>query len=140
MLDLTATVVPVWQRAEKLASGEKGMKNTVKAKQRGIYEKVPGSGIWWVRFADGSGRIRREQVGSKSAAIQLYMRRKNQVREQTKLPEICARLLEFLIWLPPLRRTTRPTSKNPMTPWNAACVGTYFPSSEQLRRNEARYG
>ncbi len=59
----------------------------VKARQRGVFEKVPGSGIWWVRFADGSGRIRREKVGSKSAAIQLYMRRKNQVREQTKLPE-----------------------------------------------------
>jgi integrase len=63
------------------------MKRTEKAKQRGVFEKLPGSGIWWVRFADGSGRIRREKVGSKSAAIQLYMRRKNQVREQTKLPE-----------------------------------------------------
>src|ERR1700730_13805597 len=63
------------------------MKAKTEVKQRGVFEKCPGSGVWWVRFADRAGRIRREKAGSKSAATQLYMRRKNQVREQTKLPE-----------------------------------------------------
>ena len=30
-------------------------------KQRGIYEKVRGSGEWWVRYADATDRIRREK-------------------------------------------------------------------------------
>ena len=45
---------------------------------RGIYEKLPGSGIYWVRYADRSGRIRREKAGAKSAAIKLYQKRKTE--------------------------------------------------------------
>jgi len=56
-------------------------------KQRGIYEKIPGSGVWWVRYADVSGRIRREKVGNKSSAIQLYQKRKTQVLQGDKLPK-----------------------------------------------------
>ena len=32
-------------------------------KQRGIFEKAPGSGEWWIRYADATGHIRREKVG-----------------------------------------------------------------------------
>src|SRR4051794_28001131 len=56
-------------------------------KIRGVYEKDPGSGIWWVRYADGSGQIRREKVGNRSAAVQLYRKRKTQVLQGEKLPE-----------------------------------------------------
>jgi hypothetical protein len=28
---------------------------------RGVFEKVPGSGVWWIRFADAMGCIRREK-------------------------------------------------------------------------------
>jgi hypothetical protein len=28
--------------------------------QRGIFEKMPGSDDWWIRYADATGRIRRE--------------------------------------------------------------------------------
>ncbi len=55
--------------------------------QRGVFEKVPGSGIWWVRFADGSGRLRKEKAGTKSAAINLYQRRKTEVLQGKKFPE-----------------------------------------------------
>jgi len=54
---------------------------------KGVYEKVPASNIWWVRYADATGRIRREKVGPKSAALQLYWKRKTEVRLQKKLPE-----------------------------------------------------
>jgi integrase len=56
-------------------------------KQRGIYEKVAGSKVWWIRYADASGRIRREKVGNKAAAIQLYQKRKTQILQGEKLPE-----------------------------------------------------
>ncbi len=56
-------------------------------KQRGIYEKVPGSGVWWIRYANETGEIRREKVGARSAATQLYQKRKTQVRQGEKLPE-----------------------------------------------------
>src|ERR1035438_8672961 len=54
---------------------------------RGTYEKEPGTGIWWIRYADSAGRIRREKVGNKGAAIKLYAKRKTQVLQGTKLPE-----------------------------------------------------
>ena len=45
-------------------------------KQRGIYEKVRGSGEWWIRFADTTGRIRREKVGtSEEAEARLKLRK-----------------------------------------------------------------
>lgn len=56
-------------------------------KVRGIYEKVPGSGVWWVRYADATGRIRREKAGTKSAAQLLYRKRKTEALQGKKLPE-----------------------------------------------------
>ena len=56
-------------------------------KQRGIFEKRPGSGEWWICYFDQTGRRRREKAGTKSAAILLYRKRKQQVLEGIKLPE-----------------------------------------------------
>ena len=55
-------------------------------KSRGVYEKVPGSGVWWVRYSDGK-RIRREKIGRKSDAVKLYQVRKAQVIGGEKLPQ-----------------------------------------------------
>jgi integrase len=47
-----------------------------KMKQRGIYEKVPKSGVFWIRFSDATGRIRREKVGKfDEAEARLKLRR-----------------------------------------------------------------
>ncbi len=73
-----------WQTAEE--SQQEGNIEMIK-KQRGIYEKVPGSGVWWIRYADASSNLRREKVGTRSAATQLYQKRKTQVRQGEKLPE-----------------------------------------------------
>jgi site-specific recombinase XerD len=54
---------------------------------RGVFEKIPGSGVWWVRHADVMGRIRREKAGSKSAALTLYRKRKTESLQRKKLPE-----------------------------------------------------
>lgn len=56
-------------------------------KTRGVFEKIPGSGVWWICYFDAQGRRRREKVGSKSAAIALVEKRRTTVREGGKLPE-----------------------------------------------------
>jgi hypothetical protein len=65
-------------------------------KQRGVFEKVPGSGICWIRYADATGRIRREKAGAKSAAIKLYQKRKTEVLQGRKLPkQLRSRVVRF---------------------------------------------
>jgi integrase len=56
-------------------------------KQRGVFEKMPGSGDWWIRYVDAQGRYRREKAGTKSAAALLYRKRKQGALEGRKLPE-----------------------------------------------------
>jgi len=59
--------------------------------------KKPGTGVWWVRYADGDGRIRREIAGSKSNASDLYTKRKAEVLTKKKLPEkLQVRAVRFL--------------------------------------------
>jgi integrase len=61
------------------------------AKNRGIYEKQPGSAIYWVRYADATGRIRREKAGTKGMANKLYLKRKMEALQGEKLPETIRR-------------------------------------------------
>jgi len=56
------------------------------ARVTGVWEKVPGSGIWWVRYRE-NGTLHREKVGRKSDALALYQKRKNEIRMGAKLPE-----------------------------------------------------
>jgi site-specific recombinase XerD len=56
-------------------------------KARGVFEKVPGSGVWWIRYFDASGRKRREKAGTWTAARDLYIKRKNEALQGKKLPE-----------------------------------------------------
>jgi hypothetical protein len=65
-------------RAKKGTSNEQFQRNL---------RKTPGSGIYWTRYAESSGRIRREKAGAKSAAIKLYRKRKTEVLQGKKLPE-----------------------------------------------------
>jgi site-specific recombinase XerD len=74
-----------WQAGRATVQGEVKMKEAKKVK--GVFEKVVGSGVFWVRYADASGRIRREKVGTKSAASALYKKRKTEVLQGKKLPE-----------------------------------------------------
>ncbi len=48
----------------------------------GVFEQDKGSGVWWVRYTGADGKIHREKVGQKSVAKQIYLKRKNQVREE----------------------------------------------------------
>jgi hypothetical protein len=65
-------------------------------KDRGIFERPKGSGIWWVRYADNFGRIHREKVGPKGLAKTVYQKRKTEIREGKFFPEKLTRKREML--------------------------------------------
>lgn len=54
---------------------------------RGVFERPKGSGIWWINFYV-NGVQRREKVGRRSDAIDLYRIRKADARRGIKLPEL----------------------------------------------------
>jgi integrase len=58
-----------------------------KSEPKGIFQRPAGSGVYWVRYADATGRIRREKAGTKSAALTLYRKRKTEALQGRKLPE-----------------------------------------------------
>ena len=62
-------------------------KRSGKRRTRGVFERPAGSDIWWVRYTDEHGRLHRERVGSKSLALKVYRKRKNEVQERRFFPE-----------------------------------------------------
>lgn len=62
---------------------------------RGIFEKVLGSGIWWVRYVDAQGRYHREKAGTWGNADKLLNRRRNDATLGKKLPELRRRTVTF---------------------------------------------
>lgn len=54
-------------------------------KYRGVYEKEPGSGVWWICFF-ADGQKHRERVGKKSIAIKRYQIRKTEIYEGRFFP------------------------------------------------------
>lgn len=65
-----------------------GSTETKKRNPRGVFQKVPGKySPWWICYWDAQGRKRREKAGTKSAAIDLYRKRKNEALQGKKLPE-----------------------------------------------------
>lgn len=62
-------------------------KQTNTKNPRGVFEKVPGSGVWWVLYYDQHGKRHREKVGPKSLAIEVYRKRKSEIKEEEFFPE-----------------------------------------------------
>ena len=63
---------------------------------RVLFEKVNGSGQWWIRYADQYGHIHREKVGPKSLAKKAYEKRKTQIREGEFFPQQLGRRRDML--------------------------------------------
>ncbi len=61
------------------------MPRKVVRKERGVFEKEPGSDIWWIRFKD-AGVEHREKVGRRGDAIKLYKIRKADILRGVKMP------------------------------------------------------
>jgi site-specific recombinase XerD len=57
---------------------------------KGIFERPPGSGIWWVLHYDAQGKRHREKAGTKSAAIRLRAVRQAAKFEGRKMPDLKA--------------------------------------------------
>jgi integrase len=66
---------------------DEGKPRKRKHRERGIFEKVPGSGVWWIRYTDESGQLHREKAGPKGLAKDAYRKRKTQIREGKFFPE-----------------------------------------------------
>lgn len=64
-------------------------------KVRGVYERDRGSGIFWIRWADGGGLIHREKVGTRELAIAAYQKRKSEVREGRFFPRLREQRVTF---------------------------------------------
>ena len=54
---------------------------------RGIYEKLPGSKIYWIRYVDFAGKLHREKAGNMSTATSLLAIRRTD-KLKGKLPEL----------------------------------------------------
>lgn len=63
----------------------------MKERKRGIFEKVLGSEIYWIRYVDATGRYRREKAGTLSAADKLLTKRRHAALVGRKLPETLRR-------------------------------------------------
>jgi integrase len=55
-------------------------------KDRGLFERPKGSGVWWVRFTCKHGHDHREKVGPKGLAKEVYQERKVQVKRENYCP------------------------------------------------------
>jgi integrase len=53
----------------------------------GVFERVEGSGIWWIRYRDHLSRRHLEKVGRRSDAITLIGKRRADAHLRKKLPE-----------------------------------------------------
>lgn len=54
---------------------------------RGVFEKVKGSGEWWILYYDQDRRRHRKKIGPKSLAIDAYRKTKTKIREGEYFPE-----------------------------------------------------
>jgi site-specific recombinase XerD len=64
-------------------------------KEMGVFERHPGSGIWWIRYTAHDGRRITERVGLRSDAITLIGKRRADKWKRRKLPEKFRRNLTF---------------------------------------------
>src|SRR5215469_13466210 len=69
--------------------------DSLEKKYRGVFEKVPGSGVWWIQYFDLDGKRHREKAGSLSTAKKLVELRRTQRLEGRKLPKPRSRPLLF---------------------------------------------
>ena len=54
---------------------------------RGIVERIPGSGVWWIRWTDHNGKRHLEKAGRRSDAVSLLSKRQHEKLLRRKLPE-----------------------------------------------------
>lgn len=100
------------EAAEALLSHLKGRAGKGKL-PRGVYEKVPGSGDYWIRFADHQGKIRRQRVGrSLAAARDIAEQRRTEVRQGRFNPDSVGKQRRHKMTVKEMFDTYRPLRVN----------------------------
>jgi integrase len=88
------------------------MKTVIPEKKiRGVYERVMGSGVWWICYFDADGKRRREKVGSKKAAMSAVESRRTKAREGIKVPQNLRAVVRVADLAPALARDYRVNEK-----------------------------
>jgi site-specific recombinase XerD len=64
-------------------------------KHPGVYEKVKGSGIWWVRYTNAKGKRTKVKVGAFGNAVAFYDQRKAEIKLGVLLPSAYRRGCKF---------------------------------------------
>ncbi len=55
-------------------------------KHKGVYEKHPGTGIWWIRYTNAKGKRVTESIGRHSDAVTIYQQRMTEKRTGELIP------------------------------------------------------
>jgi hypothetical protein len=64
-------------------------------KHAGVFEKVKGSGVYWVGWTDARGVRRKKKVGSFATAVKVYDQRVFEARLKILLPGVSGRNVKF---------------------------------------------
>jgi site-specific recombinase XerD len=64
-------------------------------KHRGVFERVKGSNIWWIRYTDEHGKRVTSKVGTHAAAVHVYEQRTAAIRLGVLLPHSPRRGAKF---------------------------------------------
>jgi site-specific recombinase XerD len=64
-------------------------------KHKGVFERVKGSGIWWIRYTDERGKRVASRIGTLSAAVRIYDQRTTEIRLGILLPHSRRRGTKF---------------------------------------------
>lgn len=66
-----------------------------KSTVRGIFERPPSSGVWWISYSDAQGKRHREKIGRRAAAIAAAAHRRLEVKEGRFIPPRAGARLTF---------------------------------------------
>ena len=64
-------------------------------KHKGVFERMKGSGIWWIRYTNEQGKRVSSKVGTFSAAVKVYDQRTTEIRLGILLPKSPRRGTKF---------------------------------------------
>lgn len=64
-------------------------------KHKGVFERMKGSGIWWIRYTNEQGKRVTSKVGTFSAAVRVYDQRTTEIRLGILLPKSPRRGTKF---------------------------------------------
>ncbi len=79
------TMAQEYEAKKTVGKKTKGKKTT--RLPRGIFEKNPGSKVYWIRYVSADGKLHRERIGSKKDAVEALGKRRDE-KIKGKLPTI----------------------------------------------------